>query len=143
MALAAEQRQKILLLSDTVLYPEAVAFVRKLVQEEDRSPLPTSQVMGLLNIALASKYSELYQFVVHQRDRNWSGSKSDIKELYIALEKFLTQMKQKRIKDEFQLLRSGLTNRETSEEADELMVLLAREFIQHLVAENGLLTTHL
>ncbi len=128
MALAAEQRQKILLLSDTVLYPEAVAFVRKLVQEEDRSPLPTSQVMGLLNIALASKYSELYQFVVHQRDRNWSGSKSDIKELYIA---------------EFQLLRSGLTNRETSEEADELMVLLAREFIQHLVAENGLLTTHL
>ncbi len=130
MALAAEQRQKILLLSDTVLYPEAVAFVRKLVQEEDRSPLPTSQVMGLLNIALASKYSELYQFVVHQRDRN-------------SLEKFLTQMKQKRIKDEFQLLRSGLTNRETSEEADELMVLLAREFIQHLVAENGLLTTHL
>lgn len=141
MELRDEQRKKIALLSDTVLYPEAVAFMQKLVREEERSPLPNSQVMGLLNAALSSKYSELNRFIIHQRDRNWSGSKSDIKEFYTVLEKFLSQMKQRRLKDEFQLLTSGLTSREASQESDELMALLAQEFIQHLVAENGLLAT--
>ena len=45
------QIEKISLLSDTVLYPEAVAFIRRMVYEEDCTPLPTSQVMGLLNVA--------------------------------------------------------------------------------------------
>ena len=44
--LSNAQLQKIYLLSDTVLYSEAVSFIRKLVQEEGCAPLPTSQIAG-------------------------------------------------------------------------------------------------
>jgi len=134
-----EQLQKIWNLSDTVLYPEAVAFIRRLVNEQECSPLPTSQVMGLLNIANALSYGELERFIRHQRERDWQESKKDIKTLYTELEKLLTTMKNRRLKDEFHLLREGLSSREARQESDELMAMLSREFIQHLVAENGLL----
>ena len=42
------QLQKIWLLSDTVLYPEAISFIRNLVEEQECDPLPASQVSGLL-----------------------------------------------------------------------------------------------
>ncbi len=134
-----EQLQKIWNLSDTVLYPEAVAFIRRLVNEQECSPLPTSQVMGLLNIANARSYGELERFIRHQRERDWQESKKDIKTLYTELEKLLTTMKNRRLRDEFHLLREGLSSREARQESDELMAMLSREFIQHLVAENGLL----
>lgn len=134
-----EQLQKIDSLSDSVLYPEAVAFIRRLVNEQECSPLPTSQVMGLLNIANAHSYIELERFIRHQRERDWQDSKKDIRVLYEELQKFLTTMKNKRIKDEFHLLSDGLSNKEARQESDELMVLLSRDFIQHLVAENGML----
>ncbi len=133
------QLQKIYDLSDTVLYPEAIAFIRRLVNKEECSPLPTSQVMGLLNITHAASYCELEHFIRHQRERNWPPSKKYIKTLYTELDKLLTTMRNKRIKDEFHLLRDGLTNREAIQEVDELTILLAREFIQHLITENGLL----
>lgn len=134
-----EQLQKIRSLSDSVLYPEAVAFIRRLVNEQECSPLPASQVMGLLNIANAHSYSELERFIRHQRERDWQESKKDIRTLYEELQKFLTTMKNKRLKDEFHLASDGLSSREARQESDELMVLLSRDFIQHLVAENGML----
>jgi len=132
------QLQKIALLSDTVLYNEAVAFIRKLVKEQDCDPLPTSQVNGLLSIAESASYDELYRFVVHQRDRNWPPSKRDIKTFYTALEQELSLMYRKRLKDEFLLL-TQQNAQEIRKEADEVMALLARDYIQHLVAENGIL----
>ncbi len=136
---SAEQLQKLWLLSDTVLYSEAVAFIRHLVQDEECTPLPTSQVMGLLNITNAPKYSEVDTFIKHQRDRDWTSSKLDIKKFYTELEKTLTAIKNKRIKDEFQLVSQNLAPREASQQVDELMALLAHDFIQHLLAENGVL----
>ncbi|HYU72059.1 MAG TPA: hypothetical protein VEL31_05225, partial [Ktedonobacteraceae bacterium] len=76
---SAEQLQKLWLLSDTVLYPEAIAFIRRLVQDEECAPLPASQVMGLLNVTNIPRYSELDTFIKHQRDRDWTPSKLDIK----------------------------------------------------------------
>ena len=137
--LTARQIEKISLLSDTVLYPEAIAFMRRMVRDEDCSPLPTSQVMGLLNVANASKYSELHEYIKHQRDRNWPASKNDIKKLYTDLEQRLTLMKNKRLKDDFHLLSDGLNPIQSRQEADDLMAQLSHDFIQHLVAENGLL----
>jgi hypothetical protein len=134
-----EQLQKIRSLNDSVLYPEAVAFIRRLVNEQECSPLPTSQVMGLLNIANAHSYSELERFIRHQRERDWQESKKDIRVLYEELQKFLTTMKNKWLKDEFHLVSDGLSSREARQESDELMALLSRDFIQHLVAENGML----
>jgi hypothetical protein len=137
--LSKKQEQKIWLLSDTVLYPEAVAFIRRLVNEEQGSPLPTSQVKGLQSIAESYQYGELYRFVTHQRDRDWPASKWSIKTLYTDLEKDFTIMKNKRLKDEFRLVSEGLNNQEARDEINALMAALAHEFIQHMVAENGLL----
>lgn len=134
--------QKIWLLSDTVLYPEAVAFLRKLVQEQECNPLPNSQVAGLLSIAEASQYDEIRRFIGHQRERNWPPGKRDIKTFYTALEEVLGTMQRKRLKDEFHLL-DGVSAEEVRQETDALMALLAREFIQHLIAENGLLAAQL
>ena len=135
------QLQKIWLLSDTVLYTEAVSFIRKLVRDQECDPLPASQVAGLFSIAESSKYDELYRFVVHQRDRNWPPSKRDIKTFYTALEEVLSMMQKRRLKDEFHLLTdaSGRSVNAIRQESAALMALLAREFIQHLVAENNLL----
>jgi len=139
--LSNAQLQKIYLLSDTILYREATVFMRKLVQEQGCDPLPTSQVAGLLSIAEATRYDELHRFVLHQRDRNWPPSKRDIKTFYAALEEVLSLMQRKRLKDEFRLMPDiqGRSESEARQELDELMARLAREFIQHLVAENGVL----
>ena len=139
--LSNAQLQKIYLLSDTVLYSEAVSFIRRLVREQGCNPLPTSQVAGLLNIAEAVKYDELHRFVLHQRDRNWPPSRRDIKTFYTTLEEVLSLMQRKRLKDEFHLMpdMQGRSLNEVRQEVDELLGRLAREFIQHLVAENGVL----
>jgi hypothetical protein len=122
-------------ISDTVLYPEAVAFIRHLVNDEECMPLPASQIIGLLNVANASSYMALDKFIKHQRDRNWPASKQDIKTLYTELEKLFTTIKNKRLRDEFHLIQTP----PNSQEADEVMALVARDFIQHLIAENGLI----
>jgi len=134
------QLQTIWLLSDTVLYPEATAFLRHLVRDLQCQPLPTSQVNGLLSIAQAHRYDKLYEFVLHQRDRNWPSKQRDIKTFYTALAETLTTM-QGRLRGDFRLL-SDAKRPGGGQQADEqeLMALLAREFIQHLVAENGLLS---
>ncbi|SRR6266566_3946378 len=139
--LSTAQLEKIDLLSDTLLYDQAVSFIQRLVRVEHCNPLPTSQVTGLLNIAESFRYDELYRFVTHQRDRNWPPSKSDIKTFYSALEQVLSTMMRKSLREEFHLLteRPGASASEMRQEADALMARLAREFIQHLVAENGLI----
>jgi hypothetical protein len=134
------QLQTIWLLSDTVLYPEATAFMRHLVRDLQCQPLPSSQVNGLLSIAEAHRYDKLYEFVLHQRDRDWPSKQRDIKTFYTALEENLTTMRQ-RLRGDFRLMSD--TQRPGGEhqaDEEELMALLAREFIQHLVAENGLLS---
>ncbi len=139
MTLAPEQVQKIGLISDTVLYTEAVAFIHRLVQEDELEPLPNSQIMGLLNVAEGSHYTDMYQFVKHQRDRNWSGSKQGIKTFYTDLEKYLMDMSRQRIRNEFQLVTPELPKKAAATEIDELMTALTHDFIQHLAAENGVL----
>lgn len=127
-----EQLRQLWNLSDNVLYSEAVTFMQRLINEQSCATLPASQVTGLLNIANASIYSELVHFIRHQQERNWPESKKDIKIFYAELEKWLTTFRNRRLRDEFHLGRGN-------QEVDELMALLAREFIQHLVAENGVL----
>jgi len=131
--------QRLLDLSDNELYTEAVALIRHLVDKEGCSPLPTSQVMGLLNIANAASYSELERFIQHQRERDWPASKRDIKTFYTELEKSFREMRNRRIRSEFHLLSDGLSPVDANREVDEIMATLAHEFIQHLVAENGVL----
>lgn len=136
---SSEKLQQLWNLSDIVLYREAVAFMQRLVNEKGSATLPASQVMGLLNIANAASYTELERFIRHQQERNWPESKKDIKTFYTEMEKWFTTVKNRRLRDEFHLVQEGRNSRETNQEIDELMILLAHDFIQHLVAENGLL----
>lgn len=134
-----EKLQQLWNLSDTVLYDEAVTFIQWLVNEKGCSTLPASQVTGLLNIANAASYAELTRFIRHQQERNWPESKKDIKIFYTELEKWFATVKNRRLRDEFHLIQEGRSARETNQEIDELMLFLAHEFVQHLLAENGLL----
>lgn len=136
-----EQLQVLYNVSDTTLYHEAVTFIRCLVNEKDCRPLPASQVTGLLNIANASSYTELTRFIKHQRERDWPDSKKDIRMFYAELDSYLTTLKNKRVRELFPLVHAERTAKEASQEVDELMALLAHDFIQHLVMENALLAT--
>jgi hypothetical protein len=124
-------------LSDEVFYKEAIAFIHRLVDEEECSPLPASQVTGLLNIANASNYTELEHFIKHQRDRNWPESRKDIRLFYTELEKVFTTLKNKRLREMFHLEQAK--GPAAQKELDELMILVAQDFIQHLITENALL----
>ncbi len=129
-----EQLQTLYDLSDNELYSGAVKFLHRIVDEEECMPLPASQVAGLLNIANNSSYTELERFIRHQLGRNWSESKKDIQVFYTELEKEFAQMK-KTLLPTFHV-QEGKNAREAN---DELMALLACEFIQHLITENMLL----
>ncbi|GHO95308.1 hypothetical protein KSF_053560 [Reticulibacter mediterranei] len=139
--LSAPLLQRLWDMSDNVLYPEAVTFIRRLINEKGCSPLPTSQVMGLLNIANAANYSELVHFIRHQRERNWPDSKKDIKTFYTELDLWFVTLRNRLVRNEFRLLSKGLSPVAANREVDEIMTTLAHEFIQHLVAENGVLSS--
>ena len=135
-----EQLQQLEFVSDTVLYPEAVAFIQRLVREEGCMPLPASQVAGLLSISKSASYADFSRFIRHQRDRNWPESRKDIKTFYTELEKLLTNIRTKRLRDEFHLVRPSETPKATQQETDDMMIRVAHDLIQHIIAENGLLT---
>ena len=137
MELTLAQVRKIDVISDTVLYPEATALVKQLIEDEECNPLPSSQIIGLLNIANTNTYTELYRFVLHQRDRNWTASKTDIKKFYTALEKYLSDMARQRVKAEFHLIPEELDVKRTKQMTEIVMAVLAQDFIQHFVAENN------
>jgi hypothetical protein len=142
--LTSAQLQKIWLLSDTVLYPEAISFMRKLAKDQGYNPLPAAQMNDLLNIAESARYKDLEAFVIHQRGRDWPRSKHNIKTFYTELETYLTQMRVKRVRNEFHLLNNTPGgNSEIVQQVDALMASLSREFIQHLLAENGVLAVEM
>ena len=132
MELTTEQRQKIWLVSDTVLYPEAVTMMHDLQAQEGWKPLPKSQIMGLLNIIRNASYAQVSDYIKHQIERPVHLA------FYQELNQRLVRIKNKRLHEEFQLVLPQATKREEDAEKNELMLLLARELIQHLIAENSI-----
>jgi hypothetical protein len=140
--LSQKHLQKIDLLSDTILYPESVAFVRRMIQKERCNPLPMTQANGLLNIALSFNFDEVKHFVEHQLARNWPSNKRDIETFYTGLEKELTGLEQ-RLDTEFALTKDEHGRPVSSEDEREMLGRLASEYIQHLLAENMLVEAEL
>ena len=136
--LDAQGMQRLLTISDTVLYPEAVALLRRLLKEQQCDPLPNAQINGLLHIAGTSSFAQIDQFVKHQRDRNWPERQQYIPIFYKELERYLVNMRTQRLTKEFRLLSPELSIAEERRQAEEVMALLVREFVQHLAAENML-----
>lgn len=122
------EQERIRLLSDTELYTQAVEFMQKI-----GGVLPSSQINGLLNVTHANTYRELENFVQHQHKRStWRASEQHIPDFYRKLENKLK---------EFERLVATITKdrqeKPTREEQQTLKMLLSREFIQHVLAENA------
>ncbi len=124
-----EQEQvKIRLLSDTELYPQAVQFMRGVAR-----PLPPTQINGLLNVSLANTYDELGIFIDFQAKRTtWRREDVHIPDFYKRLAQKLKQLEAYALS--IMKSRAGQPSRE---DMQTLKMLLAREFIQHLLAENA------
>nr|BBH94810.1 hypothetical protein KTA_30090 [Thermogemmatispora argillosa] len=135
--LSGQQIRAIALLSDEVLYPEAIDFMRQLLEEEDCKPLSSSQINDLHSISLAHNYQALRDFITHQAERNWPASKRNIEIFYQNLKKYMDNMQKKRLKTEFHLLDDQGGIQAMRAQTEELMAQLMAEFIQHLVAENS------
>lgn len=122
-----KEQEKIRLVSDTELYPQAVTFMEGIAKA-----LPATQINGLLNVSLGNTYDQLEEFVKSQiRRKTWKPSERHIPEFYRRLgqkfkelEKYIpaiTSLRQEKI---------SVMDKET------MKMELAREFIQHLLAEN-------
>src|SRR2546421_424438 len=124
-----EQEQgKIRLLSDTELYPQAVEFMRGVAR-----PLPPTQINGLLNVSLANTYDELERFIERQRTRTtWRREDTHIPDFYKRLSQKLKQLEAYALS--IMKSRAGQPSRV---DMQTLKMLLAREFIQHVLAENA------
>ena len=121
-------------LSDIYLYPEATDLLRRYQVKHE---LPKNQqLIGLLTFSRT--WDELLTYVNHQEERDWGRREEHYKEFYAVLRRYLKDPKSGlylRIKTQFNLIPDGLTKNETRVIYDVWSDALAREFIQHLVAE--------
>jgi hypothetical protein len=126
--ISVREQVQIRLLSDNNLYPQAVEFMKSI----DR-PLPPTQINGLLNVSLANPYDQLKLFVERQCTRTtWASRDRHIPDFY---RKFTQKLKHlETYVPSITKHRQGKVPRE-----DELAITmeLAREFIQHILAENA------
>jgi hypothetical protein len=123
-----QEQEKIRLLSDTELYPQAVELMRGIANE-----LPQRQTNGLLNVSLANTYGELERFIERQRTRTtWRREDVHIPDFYKRL-----ALKLKDLEAHALSIMKSRTEQTSREDVQTLKMLLAREFIQHVLAENA------
>jgi hypothetical protein len=123
-----QEQEKIRLLSDTELYPQAVEFMRGVARQ-----LPPTQINGLLNVSLANTYKQLESFIEHQRARTtWRREDAHIPDFYKRLAQKLKQLEAYALS-----IMKSRAEQPSGEDMQALKMLLAHEFIQHLLAENA------
>jgi len=138
VTLNVDQTQKLYLLSDEELYEQAVQFMRHFCKEPGHRAIPASQLNGLLNITKTDRYADLKEFIIKQGQRLWPHNKSFIEHFYLRLENQLDILAQLAEK-ELHLSLQEQAEDFTSSNREEAYLLVAREFIQHLAAENSAL----
>ena len=123
-----EQYQKIHLLSDGVLYREALAFIK------EQGTVDGQKQMTSLT-SYTQSWQDLIDFVEHQQERDWPGKRAFYKQFYTALRDYLETLR-KRVAEEWFLPGNEFNKTEKREWVDHFSILAAREFTQHLAAEN-------
>jgi hypothetical protein len=122
-----EVLQKIRLVSDNLLYQEAVDFVAEFAAKYD---IPeNSQLIGLLEYS-----GQIDDFIKQQKKREWPDKKKHYKDFYSRLSRYLNDLRN-RIKNKLNLIPTGLANKEKKKRVNEVYSLLAQEYIRHLVYE--------
>lgn len=124
-------------LSDTLLYEEAQALMKKLLHfsshgQSKGGTLSSTQINGLLNVSLANTYANLRRFVVCQGGRTtWQDKEEHIQQFYATgLFGLLDKL-------ETDYLPRVLAGERSDEDIQLACMALAREVIQHLLAENA------
>ena len=131
------EQQKIILLSDGQLYRDAVNFVSKHNPLRD-SQVTKSQLSGLENIVRSHSFAQIISYINHQLGRDTLNN--ELREFYQNLLPYLEGLPS--MIEEHQLVsipenQSRAERRKLRERIDQYAYLLAKEFIQHLVAENN------
>jgi hypothetical protein len=121
-----EEREKVRLLSDTVLYERARKFVQSTPAVENK------QLNGV--IEFSRSLPELMLFVVAQRKRNWTDREANMRRFYETLYEALIRIMQD-TRDVWGFVPKGSTEAEAQQRTAVFADMLARNFTQHLVAE--------
>lgn len=134
MDITKEDDFRIRSLSDGVLYQEA----DRLTEEWSRmgwlenAALGKSQMYGLMDHA--QNWSILINFVKHQKDRDWKRN-DFYKEIYVGINDYLQQSIYQKVRGDWGFIPTNLTRTETKTKTEFFASILAREFIQHLIAD--------
>lgn len=126
--ISQQEQERIRLISDNELYPQAVEFISKL-----SNALPSTQINGLLNVALGNTYYQLHHFIKKQRERRWQNKEEYIRDFYNKLAAKLTNIETTCLP----CITQSRTEKISPEDRQAICMALAREFIQHVLAENG------
>jgi len=127
--ISEQELLQIRLLSDYTLYPSAVAFMNEL-----EKPLPGNQANGLLNVSFANSYDQLVNYLQDQQARTtWPEGEKYIQQFYEDLEYKLIDIEQ----DYLPVVTQSRQEVLSEEDTEEIKMLLAREFLQHILAENA------
>ena len=133
MAMTTEQGQKIRLLSDGELYKNAVDFVKTHYSPKKVSK---AQLNGLQNAVGAGEWHEIFSYINNRLDRNTTPE--DLKSFYGALKDSLNSLHSKVQEVQFVVKPEKTTRaeeRQVKKKIDRYAYLLAKEYIQHLIAE--------
>lgn len=133
MAVTTEQGQKIRLLSDGELYENAADFVKTHYSPKRVSK---AQLSGLQNALGASDWNEIFRYINNRLSR--STTTKDLKDFYQALKDYLNSLRSKVQEMGFVVKPEEATRAQGSQmnkEIDRYAYLLAKEYIQHIVAE--------
>lgn len=129
--IATAHEERVRLLEDGDLYRSAITFVRAQHKIENK------QLLGLLEYSRS--WEELIRFVQHQKGRDWGepgrGNKAHYREFYTALDNHLNQNIRSLVRSDTNFVPINLTKKDTDRLVNYFSGLLARSFIQHLVAE--------
>ncbi len=127
--ISQQELLQIRLLSDYTLYPSAVAFMNEL-----EKPLPANQANGLLNVSFADSYDQLEEYVRDQQFRStWPEGEKYIQQFYEDLEYKLEDIE----RDFLPVVTQSRPEELSEKDYEEIKMLLAREFLQHMLAENA------
>ena len=128
MAVTIEQAQQIRLLSDGKLYRDAVKLATNHVYAS--SKISNSQLSGLWNAVGASDWGEIFRYIDNRLDRNTTSD--ELKKFYQNLKDYLNEL-YGQVEKFFSI--EGLNRTQRTQAKQRYAYLLAKEFVQHLVAE--------
>ena len=132
MTITVEQGRKIRLLSDQELYNKAINFAKTHQDAE----VSKTQLSGLQNAVGAGDLDEISRYINNRLERDTIYE--ELRVFYQELKTYLTVLREKVERIQLVVRPEEITRaerRQVESEIDRFTLILAQDFIQHLVAE--------